>query len=131
MFLGSNIGNYDSPGARALLAGRAAPPRARRRACCWAPTGARARPLLLPAYDDAAGVTARFSKNVLVRLNRELGADFDLERFRTSSSGTRARSRLELYLESTRAQRVTCARSAAEVSLRARASASTPSRATS
>ena len=33
------------------------------------------------AYDDAAGVTARFNKNVLVRLNRELGAEFDLDLF--------------------------------------------------
>ena len=37
--------------------------------------------LLLPAYDDAQGVTAAFNRNVLVRLNREAGADFDLDGF--------------------------------------------------
>ena len=37
---------------------------------------------LLAAYDDAAGVTAAFNLNMLVRLNRELNADFDLNSFR-------------------------------------------------
>ena len=38
--------------------------------------------VLLPAYDDAQGVTAEFNKNILARLNRELDADFDLAAFR-------------------------------------------------
>ena len=37
--------------------------------------------MLVPAYDDAAGVTAEFNRNVLRVLNRELGADFDLDAF--------------------------------------------------
>ena len=41
---------------------------------------------LLAAYDDAAGVTAAFNRNMLVRLNRELGADFDLDAIRASRS---------------------------------------------
>ena len=40
------------------------------------------RAVLDAAYDDAAGVTARFNLNLLARINRELGADFDLARFR-------------------------------------------------
>jgi uncharacterized SAM-dependent methyltransferase len=37
---------------------------------------------LIPAYDDAAGVTAAFNKNILVRINRELGADIPVDAFR-------------------------------------------------
>src|SRR5262249_20173591 len=40
------------------------------------------RDILVPAYDDAAGVTARFNLNLLARINRELGGRFDLTRFR-------------------------------------------------
>ncbi len=105
LFLGSNIGNYDLPSAQRLLA-------AVRR--CLRPGDAlligadrRKSPrLLLPAYDDAAGVTARFSKNVLVRLNRELGATFDLAHFRHLVRWNDARSRIEIFLESAKTQRV-------------------------
>ena len=38
--------------------------------------------ILLPAYDDSQGVTAAFNKNILARLNRELDADFNVDRFR-------------------------------------------------
>jgi L-histidine N-alpha-methyltransferase len=105
LFLGSNIGNYDLPAARALLSG------VRRH---LAPGDAllmgadlrKPRRLLLPAYDDAAGVTARFNKNVLARLNRELGAGFDLDRFRHVVAWNDASSRMELYLESVVAHEV-------------------------
>jgi len=43
---------------------------------------------LCAAYDDASGVTAEFNLNVLRRLNRELGADFDLDRFAHVPTGT-------------------------------------------
>jgi len=62
--------------------------------------------VLVPAYDDAAGVTARFSKNVLSRLNRELGASFDLAQFRHVVRWSDHRSRIEIFLESAKAQRV-------------------------
>jgi uncharacterized SAM-dependent methyltransferase len=55
---------------------------------------------LVPAYDDAAGVTAAFNKNLLTRLNRELRADFKLDRFRHVARWNDARSRIEMHLES-------------------------------
>jgi L-histidine N-alpha-methyltransferase len=61
---------------------------------------------LLPAYDDAAGVTARFNKNVLVRLNRELGADFDIDAFDHRAVWNEARSQVEMHLVSRHAQQV-------------------------
>jgi L-histidine Nalpha-methyltransferase len=62
---------------------------------------------LVPAYDDAQGVTAEFSKNVLVRLNRELGANFELDSFRHVAEWAPSRSRMEIFLESLRPQTVT------------------------
>jgi len=64
---------------------------------------------LLAAYDDAAGVTAEFNRNVLVRLNRELGADFAVEGFAHRARWNAACSRMEMHLESLRAQTVTLA----------------------
>jgi L-histidine N-alpha-methyltransferase len=61
---------------------------------------------LLAAYDDAAGVTARFNLNLLARLNRELGADFDLESFSHRAVWNAAESRIEMHLESLIDQRV-------------------------
>jgi dimethylhistidine N-methyltransferase len=61
---------------------------------------------LLAAYDDAAGVTARFNLNLLARLNRELDADFDLGSFAHRAVWNRAESRIEMHLESLVAQRV-------------------------
>lgn len=60
----------------------------------------------MPAYDDRQGVTAAFNRNVLARLNRDLGADFDLARFRHVALWNDARSRIEMHLESIGAQRV-------------------------
>ncbi|MGO9340493.1 MAG: L-histidine N(alpha)-methyltransferase [Terracidiphilus sp.] len=61
---------------------------------------------LLAAYNDAAGVTARFNLNLLARLNRELGADFDLESFSHCAVWNAAESRIEMHLESLVDQRV-------------------------
>jgi dimethylhistidine N-methyltransferase len=106
LFLGSNIGNYDPPAARALLAS------VRRElepgdALLVGADVRKARRLLLAAYDDASGVTARFDKNVLARLNRELGGNFDLDAFRHVAAWNPEASRIELYLESLTRQRVT------------------------
>lgn len=65
---------------------------------------AKGRDILEPAYDDAAGVTARFSLNVLERANRELGADFDVSAFRHRANWSAARSRIEIHLVSQKAQ---------------------------
>jgi len=62
--------------------------------------------ILLAAYDDAAGVTAAFNKNMLVRLNRELAADFDPSAFMHRAVWNASESRIEMHLESRRAQRV-------------------------
>ena len=62
--------------------------------------------VLLPAYDDAQGVTAAFNKNILHRINRELEADFDLERFRHAVVWNKQESRIEMHLESAVAQQV-------------------------
>jgi dimethylhistidine N-methyltransferase len=65
--------------------------------------------VLNAAYDDAAGVTARFNLNVLARMNRELGGDFDLTSFRHRAFYSVAHHRIEMHLESVKAQAVTVA----------------------
>jgi len=62
--------------------------------------------ILVPAYNDAQGVTAQFDKNILARLNRELGANFDLNFFRHIALWNPVCSRMEIYLESLRPQTV-------------------------
>jgi len=100
LYIGSSIGNFDIPEATCIL----------RRICRALVAGdalllgadmAKSPKILLPAYNDAAGVTARFNKNILARLNRELDADFDLEAFNHVALWNRRCSRMEIYLEST------------------------------
>jgi dimethylhistidine N-methyltransferase len=62
--------------------------------------------LLYDAYNDAAGVTARFNLNVLVRINRELGGNFDLSAFMHRSVYNRDRHRIEMHLISKKSQTV-------------------------
>jgi dimethylhistidine N-methyltransferase len=64
----------------------------------------RAPEVLLPAYDDAYGVTAAFNRNVLARINRELGADFDLDAFEHRVVWNELESRVEMHLVSRRNQ---------------------------
>jgi dimethylhistidine N-methyltransferase len=64
------------------------------------------RQTLLRAYDDQAGVTAAFNKNILARINRELGARFNLRLFRHRAKWNLERSRIEIYLDSLIAQTV-------------------------
>jgi dimethylhistidine N-methyltransferase len=114
VFLGSNVGNYEPDAALALLAAvrhELAP----QDALLVGADLRKARSLLVPAYDDARGVTARFNKNVLARINRDLGADFDLDRFRHVAEWNAAASRMELYLESLERQRVHVSALALEV----------------
>lgn len=65
--------------------------------------------VLEAAYDDAAGVTARFNLNLLVRLNRECGADFDLSAFRHRAVWNAEAERMEMHIVSLRAQTVALA----------------------
>jgi dimethylhistidine N-methyltransferase len=62
--------------------------------------------VLYDAYNDASGVTARFNLNVLVRINRELGGNFDLSGFTHRSIYNRDRHRIEMHLISRKAQSV-------------------------
>jgi dimethylhistidine N-methyltransferase len=62
--------------------------------------------ILNAAYNDAAGVTAAFNRNLLVRCNRELGADFDLDAFAHLAFYNAAAGRIEMHLESTCEQAV-------------------------
>jgi dimethylhistidine N-methyltransferase len=97
MFMGSNIGNYEPADAVALL---------RRIAAMLKPgdgllLGAdlkKDRKDLLLAYDDPAGVTAAFNKNVLARINRELGGDFDVKNFEHVVEYEEERGGLHSYL---------------------------------
>ncbi|MEI2385156.1 L-histidine N(alpha)-methyltransferase [Breoghania sp. JC706] len=56
--------------------------------------------VMVPAYDDAQGVTAAFNLNLLARLNRELGADFDLDAFSHRAVWNEAQGRIEMHLVS-------------------------------
>jgi dimethylhistidine N-methyltransferase len=111
LYIGSSIGNFGPDEARSIL---------RKLRKQLGQTGdavllgvdlapCRDKPVefLIAAYDDAAGVTAAFNKNILVRLNRELGADFDLDTFRHRARWNAQESRIEMHLESTIAQTVT------------------------
>jgi len=62
--------------------------------------------VLYDAYNDAAGVTARFNLNVLVRINRELGGNFDLSAFTHRAIYNRERHRIEMHLISRKQQAV-------------------------
>jgi L-histidine N-alpha-methyltransferase len=107
-FPGSTIGNFERPRAIALLESM------RQMA---GPGGAvligidlmKSPTILEPAYDDAAGVTAEFNLNLLHRINRELGADFEPMRFRHRAFVDDAQSRVVMTLVSTCAQIVTVA----------------------
>ena len=61
---------------------------------------------LLSAYDDAQGITAAFNRNILYRLNRDLGADFNPKAFRHQARWNPTESRIEMHLESLTTQRV-------------------------
>ena len=80
IFLGSNIGNFDQQEAVTLLAKMAHQMRAEDRLLIGFDL-VKDRDILFAAYNDAAGVTADFNKNLLARINRELGGDFDLDQF--------------------------------------------------
>src|SRR5262245_32929235 len=106
LLLGSNIGNFDAPAALAFLK--------------------RIRDVLEPgdllllgadlvkpqselqlAYDDPLGVTAAFNKNLLVRINRELGGTFNLDAFTHRAAWNRDEQRIEMHLVSRATQSVT------------------------
>ena len=107
-FPGSTIGNFSNDGARSFLVS----------ARTMLGPGARfivgvdlvkEEEVLVAAYDDAAGVTRAFNLNLLTRINRELGGDFDLQAFTHRAVWNRTESRMEAHLVSEKAQMVTVA----------------------
>jgi L-histidine Nalpha-methyltransferase len=105
LYIGSSIGNFEPHQAARLL----------RRVRAGLEIGdamllgvdlVKDKAILLAAYDDAQGVTAAFNKNVLVRLNRELDADFDVEAFAHRAVWNPGASRIEMHLASRIAQQV-------------------------
>jgi dimethylhistidine N-methyltransferase len=106
LFLGSTIGNFDRPAGdqflrevrRILSAGDA---------LLLATDLEKPIAQLLLAYDDPAGVTAAFNMNLLARINRELGADFELPQFEHLARYDECERRVEMHLRSKIWQRVT------------------------
>jgi len=103
LFLGSNIGNFDPPGADAFLRGVRGALTRGDSLLIGADLIKPERELLL-AYDDPLGVTAAFNKNLLVRANRDLCADFDVSAFSHRAVWNREASRIEMHLVSVRQQ---------------------------
>ena len=105
LFLGSNLGNFDPGAAGEFLS---AIRRALRPGDALLIGADLVKPEadLLLAYDDPLGVTAAFNKNLLLRINRELGGDFDLSLFDHRAVFNRACSRMEMHLVSRRTQTV-------------------------
>ncbi len=113
LFLGSTIGNFERPAAVAFL---------REIRACLASGDAlllgtdlvKPWDVMLAAYDDPTGVTAAFNRNLLARMNRELGADFDLRCWDHEARWNAVDRRIEMHLRSR--VRQTVAIPAAEVS---------------
>jgi dimethylhistidine N-methyltransferase len=102
-FPGSTIGNFTPAEALRLLRVFRAVLSPGGRLIVGADLRKDARTLVL-AYNDAAGVTAAFNLNLLVRINRELGGDFDLAAFRHEAIYNPREGRIEMHLVSTRPQ---------------------------
>lgn len=105
-FPGSTIGNFTAPEARAFLRNARALAGAEG-AILVGVDLKKDHALLHAAYNDAQGVTAEFNLNLLARINRELGADFDLSAFRHHAFYNAGAGRIEMHLVSLEAQRVT------------------------
>jgi dimethylhistidine N-methyltransferase len=104
-FPGSTIGNFEKARAQELLRGI--------RSLCGSGGGLligadliKDRAILERAYDDSEGVTAAFNLNLLARMNRELGSDFDVERFSHRAVWNEDHSRVEMHLVSEIEQKV-------------------------
>lgn len=104
LYIGSSLGNFEPLEAASLMT------RVRRQ---MQPDDrvllgidlAKSPEVLLPAYDDAQGVTAAFNRNILVHINRELGGSFNPEEFHHRVRWNGTESRVEMHLESAFPQR--------------------------
>ncbi|MFN2386405.1 MAG: L-histidine N(alpha)-methyltransferase [Thermoanaerobaculia bacterium] len=115
LFLGSNVGNFDPPAAQEFLEEIRSALRPGDALLLGADLVKPEKDLLL-AYDDRLGVTAAFNKNLLLRLNTDLLADFDLDAFSHSAVWNGEEGRVEMHLVSLRDQTVRIPR--AETSVR-------------
>lgn len=108
LFLGSNIGNFDQEKTRAFFKWMHDTMNADD--CLLVAFDLKKNPqVILSAYDDAAGITARFNMNLLVRMNRELGANFNLDNFAHYPIYNPDSGQAESYLISLEEQSVTFA----------------------
>ncbi|OLC91697.1 MAG: L-histidine N(alpha)-methyltransferase [Acidobacteria bacterium] len=105
LFLGSTIGNFDRDAGEEFLRELRESLRIAD-ALLLGTDLEKSVDLQLLAYDDPAGVTAAFNLNLLARINRELGANFDLSCFRHEARWNYADRRIEMHLRSTRRQTV-------------------------
>jgi len=105
LYLGSSIGNFDPPEAVSMLEQIHAQ-LSSEDALLLGTDLVKREDILVAAYNDSKGITERFNKNILDRLNRELGADFNLEWFRHVAEWNPLASRMEIFLESLRPQNV-------------------------
>jgi dimethylhistidine N-methyltransferase len=105
LYIGSSIGNFE-PGESMLLLERVRAALEPGDCMLLGVDLVKDEPVLLQAYDDAAGVTAAFNRNVLVRLNRELDADFDPASFAHRAIWNAEKSRMEMHLVSEKKQTV-------------------------
>jgi dimethylhistidine N-methyltransferase len=96
-FLGSNIGNFDRPGASAFLQNIRASVK-NGDAVLLGVDLVKSTERLLVAYDDPLGVTAAFNRNLLLRMNRDLGASIDLDGFLHRAVWNTEQSRVEMHL---------------------------------
>ena len=117
LYIGSSIGNFEPAAAMDVLRGVRAQLQAGDRLLLGADM-AKDLPTLLAAYDDARGVTAAFNRNVLLRINRELGANFHPQCFRHKVRWNGEASRIEMHLESLIRQTVEIPGLGLEVSFR-------------
>jgi len=105
LFLGSNISNFDRDEALKFL--RALRSVLHKGDALLLGADLKKDPAILEAaYNDALGVTAAFNLNVLARINRELGGNFDLRAFKHLAFYNEQRGRIEIYIESLRSQKV-------------------------
>jgi dimethylhistidine N-methyltransferase len=99
LYIGSSIGNFELHEAAALL-GNVRAALTPGDSILLGVDMVKDEGTLLDAYDDSAGVTADFNRNILLRLNREFGANFDAEAFAHRAAWNPAHSRMEMHLES-------------------------------
>jgi len=109
LYIGSSIGNFSPDESLAVLRNLRAqlvPGDRLLLGTDLAPCPQKSVSAVVAAYNDSAGVTAAFNRNVLVRLNRELGADFNPDAFAHRALWNSAASRVEMHLVSLAAQQV-------------------------